>query len=455
MTSILATPDSVTGSVDLTITKTATVNKIVRTNVNGSEEVRSSAGQLPSIGSGTLVLTDYEASNGLNSYNVYMGTEVRTNRASNPTPGNANGWGTTSAYVKTYEADRLGRPAMVFTKTGASYWLTFGRRGGSMAAGTNVTPAGGAEVMPVTAGETVNISMDLGTDAANTDVRLIIRFFNDAYAVAGSSESTVVPMEVNTWKTYTHSAVAPAGATSYWIEWGIAMISGNTVGGEKSWAGRVYASTDAGAYFDGSTPDTLDVTNEWNGTAHASTSVQVSDNVIVTGSVTLDLDKPWLSVPVMPQYSEQVEAITAFGASRESSTTVHRPLGRADSLVVMGKLGDRTGSMEVFCKTYAEARKLERIFERGEVVQLRQRVEGMDSYFTVTSIPVAPYSVVSEESTRWAMVLNYVEVRRPIGNLAGALGWTFSELASSAVSFDVITESYATFDALTLGDANV
>ena len=176
---------------------------------------------------------------------------------------------------------------------------------------------------------------------------------------------------------------------------------------------------------------------------------------MVTASAELVIEKPWLSVPVMPQYSEQVETITQFGASREASTTVHRPLGRADSLVVMGKLGDRTGSLEVFCDTYAQARKLERIFERGEIVQLRQRVAGMDMYFTATSIPVSPYSAQGEDSTRWSMTINYVEVRRPIGNLAGALGWTFDELAASAVSFDVITQGYETFDALTLGDANV
>lgn len=455
MTSIIATPNNETGSIALDITKTTDVVKVVRTNVNGSEEVRASEGQLPSTGTGSLILQDYEAAHGLNSYNVYLGPEVRTNRAANPAPGNATGWGTTSAYVQSHEANRLGRPAMIYTKSGASYWLVYGRRAGSPAAGTGSLPTGGAEVMPVTAGQRVYAQMDLGTDTANTDGRFTIRFFNSSFASVGSSESPVVPMQVNTWQTFTHSAVAPAGAVYYWIEWGIAMVSGNTIGGEKTWASRVYASTDPGTYFDGNTPDVTNVTFDWNGTAHASTSTETTSNITVYGSATLTIDKPWLSVPVMPQYSEQVETLTAFGASRESATTVHRPLGRADSLVVMGKLGDRTGSFEVFCNSYAEARKLERIFERGEVVQLRQRVEGMDVYFTVTSIPVAPYSVTGEDSTRWAMVINYVEVRRPIGNLAGALGWTFDELAASATSFDVITQAYATFDALTLGDAIV
>lgn len=252
MTTIAATPNTANGSVSLDLTLTASVTKVVRTNVNGSEEVRASTGQLPSAASGTMVLIDFEASFGLNTYNAYA-----------------------------------------------------------------------------------------------------------------------------------------------------------------------------------------------------------ADGSFVTTSTTLDIVNPWISVPVMPQYSEQVETITQYGSSREAATTVHRPLGRADSLVVMGKLGDRTGSLQIFCSTYADARKLERIFERGEVVQLRQRVEGMDFYFTVTSIPVAPFSVQGEGATRWSLGINYVEVRRPIGNLAGAFGWTFSELASSFVSYDAVTAAFTDYDALTLGDGIV
>jgi hypothetical protein len=76
-------------------------------------------------------------------------------------------------------------------------------------------------------------------------------------------------------------------------------------------------------------------------------------------------------------------------------------------------------------------------------------------YFTATSIPVAPYSIQGEDATRWSFTIQYVEVRRPIGNLAGALGWTFDELASSFASFDAVRQAFTDFDALTLGDAIV
>jgi hypothetical protein len=252
MTTITAIPSTATASVALDLTLTASVTKIVRTNVSGSAEVRPPAGQLPSAASGTLVMTDYEASHGVNSYNAYA-----------------------------------------------------------------------------------------------------------------------------------------------------------------------------------------------------------ADGSFVTASATLVIDKPWLSVPVMPQYSEQVDMVTSYGSTREAATTVHRPLGRADALVVMGKLGDRSGSLELYCATYADARRLERVFERGEVVQLRQRVPEMDMYFTVTGIPVAPYQALGEDGTRWALTINYVEVRRPLGLLAGALGWTFDALAVDFASFDEVAAAFADFDALTLGDAIV
>lgn len=180
-----------------------------------------------------------------------------------------------------------------------------------------------------------------------------------------------------------------------------------------------------------------------------------ADGSFVTTSITFDIGGPWLSVPVMPQYSEQVETVTQFSANRDAATTVHRPLGRADALVVMGKLGTRTGTLQIFCHSYAEARTLERVFERGEVVQLRQRVEGLDMYFTATGIPVSPYAVAGETDTRWSLNVNYVEVRRPIGNLAGAFGWTFDTLAADFASFDAVSAAFADFDALTLGDGIV
>jgi hypothetical protein len=59
MTTIVATPQPATASITLTITPTASVTGIVRTDANGTHPVRVQAGQLPS--SAPFVVTDNEA----------------------------------------------------------------------------------------------------------------------------------------------------------------------------------------------------------------------------------------------------------------------------------------------------------------------------------------------------------------------------------------------------------
>ncbi|RNL58971.1 hypothetical protein [Arthrobacter oryzae] len=71
MTTLTATPDIATASVLLTVTKTATVNRIERTDINGTHEVRVPAYTLPSAGTGILHVTDYEAADGALTYRVY------------------------------------------------------------------------------------------------------------------------------------------------------------------------------------------------------------------------------------------------------------------------------------------------------------------------------------------------------------------------------------------------
>jgi hypothetical protein len=71
MTTLTATPDVAQASVLLSITKTATVNRIERTDINGTHEVRVPAYTLPSNGTGMLYITDYEAADGAVTYRVY------------------------------------------------------------------------------------------------------------------------------------------------------------------------------------------------------------------------------------------------------------------------------------------------------------------------------------------------------------------------------------------------
>lgn len=451
MTTFSATPNTENGSVTLVINKTNTITKVIRTNANGSEEVRASQGQLPSPAGGVELrrnlITNPSAEVNLAGYQAVAGT---------------------GGVVATSQETTGGAVSQKFFRT---TWTT-GNTGGI---------AGAAYMHTGISGNTAQrYSVSMWVRSNRTRVMSLEIALNISGAGHTYVDSPATTLVADQWTLIKIQNVVPNNTFNevYLIVYGDsdnASLTGDTLDIDGL---LLEQATSVGTYFDGDTTDLDQSDYEWTGTPHASAStskqasllilqdfeasnglnsynVYSSDGSMLTGSAVLVIDKPWLSVPVMPQYSEQVELITAFGGSRESATTVHRPLGRADSLVVMGKLGDRTGSLEIFCKEYADARRLERVFERGEIVQLRQRVEGMDLYFTVTSIPVSPYSVEGEEATRWAMTVNYVEVQRPIGLLAGAFGWTFDELAASAVSFDVIAQSYTTFDALTLGDANV
>lgn len=172
-----------------------------------------------------------------------------------------------------------------------------------------------------------------------------------------------------------------------------------------------------------------------------------------SATTTLNLEKPWLIVPIAPNYSEEVEVITNISAGRNTQTTVHTIIGRADPLVVQGKLGTRMGTLELWAADYEDSLRLTRVFDRGEAVLLKQRVPGMDMYFAVTGISVDPYSVEGPEETIYRVGVQYQEVKRPYGFLAGGLGWTFEKLANDYESFDSVTAAFLTFDDLTLGHA--
>jgi hypothetical protein len=169
-------------------------------------------------------------------------------------------------------------------------------------------------------------------------------------------------------------------------------------------------------------------------------------------TATLTIDKPWLLVPIAPDYSEQTERVMNYSAGRETNSTVHTIIGRSDPLVVIGKLGSRTGTLEIWTASLEDASRLVRVFDRGEAVMLKQTVPGMDMYFAANSLDVEPYSITGPEDTRYKLTVNYTEVSRPYGNLAGALGWTFDALASGYASFDAVTAAFATFDDLTIQD---
>lgn len=70
MTTLVLTTDPATGSNRLTITPTADVTRVRRTDAKGTADVRTLTGQLPHTAPAVLTLDDYEASHGTATYTV-------------------------------------------------------------------------------------------------------------------------------------------------------------------------------------------------------------------------------------------------------------------------------------------------------------------------------------------------------------------------------------------------
>lgn len=179
-------------------------------------------------------------------------------------------------------------------------------------------------------------------------------------------------------------------------------------------------------------------------------ALSASGSVLATSSATLTIEKPWLSVPVLPQLSVTVDQITDYGSSRASSTVVHQVIGRADPVVNIGKLGLRQGMLEIWTPDLATARALEEVIDSREILMLKQAVAGMDMYFTATDSDSAPYSAEGS-ATRYRFTVRYVEVKRPDAYLKGGRGWTYGALADSTIStYADLAAAYQTYHDMAL-----
>jgi hypothetical protein len=162
----------------------------------------------------------------------------------------------------------------------------------------------------------------------------------------------------------------------------------------------------------------------------------------------LDLELPRFILPSIPHFFVVAETVHGYSAGRASRATFHTVIGRDDPLVAEGRLSSRTGILDVWFGTYAEARSLEDMLARGQTAMYRQAEHpGMDMYFHVTGTDVVP------DEVSWKLTANYVEVGFPPGNVLTDKTWTFTKLAQVGGSFDEVTDDYASFHDLAVGEA--
>lgn len=446
MTTVTAYAEPETGSITLDILKTADVTSVTRINGMGAAAVRLAEGQLPS-----------SATTGV----------VRTNLVTNPS----------------FETGTTG-----YTNSASAYsTLSNPVSGGLFGSRYMRSTTNAAKAAQYGFGATFNITLTGG------------KTYVISYYGRGSEGVEFIAPWIQIGSNYDYGALLTAPAANGWTQYGvkftapgsgpqpatitingyysIAAGSDTPIGSTADFDGlMVEEATKLAPYFDGSTAATTGFAYQWTGTAHASTStlvttggrliitdyeashgpntynVYAADGTFETTTVNLVLDKPWLMVPIAPTYSETAERVMNYTAGRESFSTVHRIIGRPDPLVALGRLGTRQGTLEFWTESISDAERLVRVFDRGEAVLLKQTEPGLDMYFTVSDLDVAPYSVEGQDTTRYRLSVSYTEVVRPFGNLAGALGWTFDALATDYASFNAVTAAFKTFDDLTLGD---
>lgn len=442
MTALVLTPQPATASVLIQITGApAGPVVITRTDANGSGPVRLRTGQEPI--AGALTLIDYEPAliGGLtydvvDSANVTTtgstaldgtaaptpGAEVRRNRCTNPSfEVDTSGWTATGA-DRTRDATRAAagsnslKAVLNTAATGPLSWLAYYMATG-LTVGTTYTfsfdvwcPAGAGAFVPV-----VRVSGLVSGTSTTTEgkwVRLVVTF---------TATSTVHNMGLST------NTATPLG-TTYWVD-RVLLEVGAT----------------AGDYFDGDTLDTEDALYSWLGAAGASASI--ASVAVHYPAVTA----PQIGGVQLPGLAFDPELVTGYEARREASSTVHQVVGRSDPVVVLGPTRLRSGRLDVWCRTHADALECAHVLAQARMLMFRQADHpGLDMYFLATTVDTTPL-----ESTAagwfWQTSCEFLELRNPSMPLLGAAGWTFDDVAATYPTFAAVRAAFPDFDALLVG----
>jgi hypothetical protein len=163
--------------------------------------------------------------------------------------------------------------------------------------------------------------------------------------------------------------------------------------------------------------------------------------------VTLGGGLPRFVMPSIPLYSVEVDTVYAYSAPRATRGTVHEVVGRADPIIVAGRMGTRRGTLGIVCDDHGDVLRLTSMMERGQTVLYRQSDNpGMDMYFYPLGVAPAP------SSGKWELSVDYVELAYPSGPVQSDPSWTFGKLARTATTFAKVSTDYADFNALTLNE---
>lgn len=198
----------------------------------------------------------------------------------------------------------------------------------------------------------------------------------------------------------------------------------------------VMVATDYEAALTG--PLTYTVTDGLGGVAVASTTLA-------------GVTSPWLSVPVLPQLGIRVAAVLDdYTSGYEARGVLHTVIDRPDRVPTLAPLSTRSGRFTVLCGSHQDAVTVAAVYNRGQVVHLRQPTHGgMDAYHVATGVDVSP------DGPRWLVSVQWAEVARPTGPLLGGIGWDWATLSSQYTDWDEVRRSYQDWTQVTIDSPGV
>lgn len=170
----------------------------------------------------------------------------------------------------------------------------------------------------------------------------------------------------------------------------------------------------------------------------------------ITRSTTLEGSEGYRLHPVpFPQLAQTAGLVTGYDASRSSATTEHQVIGRPDPVVRLAGLRSRRGTLTLWCDSYESLRDLIGVYERTEVVLLRQPdYAGLDLYHACIEVREGPYD---DGGKRWRLDVTYAEVGYPTGPLLGAQGWTWTDLVGAYPTWTAVVDAFPTWTAAQIG----